>query len=81
LVVAEYQGPVSTRVVEHRYFTVVPVDEVLDIDPEERQELEHLRLGDHSIFIGSVLDSRRGPGRQGLLFFDGRFHAGVTTTR
>jgi flavin reductase (DIM6/NTAB) family NADH-FMN oxidoreductase RutF len=37
--------------------------------------------GDHSIFIGSVLDSRRGPGRQGLLFFDGRFHAGVTTTR
>ncbi|MYQ43815.1 flavin reductase [Streptomyces sp. SID4985] len=34
--------------------------------------------GDHSIFIGSVLHSLSGPGRQGLLFFDGGFHAGVT---
>ncbi|MEU3342300.1 flavin reductase family protein [Streptomyces sp. NPDC006668] len=37
--------------------------------------------GDHSIFIGAVLDSTRGPGRQGLVFFDGRFHAGATTAR
>lgn len=34
--------------------------------------------GDHSIFIGSVLHATRGPARQGLLFFDGAFHAGAT---
>lgn len=28
---------------------------------------------DHTIFIGTVLDSRRGDDQQGLLFFDGRF--------
>ncbi|WP_367044705.1 flavin reductase family protein [Streptomyces sp. Je 1-332] len=29
--------------------------------------------GDHTIFIGSVLESRVGDGHQGLLFFDGKF--------
>ncbi|MFE9560506.1 flavin reductase family protein [Streptomyces sp. NPDC006487] len=37
--------------------------------------------GDHSIFIGSVLHSSEGPARQGLLFFDGGFHAGATAER
>ncbi|MEU4499303.1 flavin reductase family protein [Streptomyces sp. NPDC023998] len=29
--------------------------------------------GDHSIFIGRVLNSTRGAGQDGLLFFDGRY--------
>lgn len=31
--------------------------------------------GDHSIFIGSVLDCARGRGREGLLFFDRGYHS------
>jgi flavin reductase (DIM6/NTAB) family NADH-FMN oxidoreductase RutF len=30
--------------------------------------------GDHSIFVGSVLDIGRGPGQEALLFFGGEFH-------
>jgi flavin reductase (DIM6/NTAB) family NADH-FMN oxidoreductase RutF len=30
--------------------------------------------GDHSVFLGTVLYSSRGHGRNGLLFFDGGFH-------
>jgi flavin reductase len=30
--------------------------------------------GDHSIFVGSVLDLGRGPGQEALLFFGGQFH-------
>lgn len=31
-------------------------------------------FGDHSIFLGTVLDAKRGPGASGLLFFNGAFH-------
>ncbi|GAA0460969.1 flavin reductase family protein [Streptomyces stramineus] len=37
--------------------------------------------GDHSIFIGTVLGSSRGPGSKGLLFFDGAFHEGAARVR
>jgi len=36
--------------------------------------------GDHSIFLGTVLDAARGPG-EALLFFGGGFHQGLPTPR
>jgi flavin reductase (DIM6/NTAB) family NADH-FMN oxidoreductase RutF len=33
--------------------------------------------GDHSIFVGQVLDARLGSGEEGLLFFGGGFHQGM----
>ncbi|MFJ8313919.1 MULTISPECIES: flavin reductase family protein [unclassified Streptomyces] len=34
---------------------------------------ESYDAGDHSVFVGRVLSSTPGPGRDGLLFFDGQF--------
>ncbi|AUG80444.1 flavin reductase [Kitasatospora sp. MMS16-BH015] len=33
--------------------------------------------GDHTIFVGSVLDSRRGPAREALLHYEGTFRPGA----
>ncbi|MGH4033385.1 flavin reductase family protein [Actinomycetota bacterium Odt1-20B] len=35
-------------------------------------------FGDHSIFIGRVIEARRGSGQDGLLFFDGAFQRAAT---
>ncbi|MER5865499.1 flavin reductase family protein [Kitasatospora sp. NPDC002040] len=42
---------------------------------------ESYRAGDHSIFVGTVLDSRRGPGQDALLFFEGSFRPGACEPR
>ncbi|MDT0615390.1 flavin reductase family protein [Streptomyces lancefieldiae] len=34
-------------------------------------------FGDHSIFVGQVVEARRGSGHDGLLFFDGTFQRAV----
>ncbi|MFJ8046416.1 flavin reductase family protein [Kitasatospora sp. NPDC096147] len=42
---------------------------------------ESHRAGDHSIFVGTVLDARRGPGRDALLYFEGGYRPGVREAR
>ncbi|MEU5959551.1 flavin reductase family protein [Streptomyces sp. NPDC047525] len=37
-------------------------------------------FGDHSIFVGQVVEARRGSGQDGLLFFDGAFQRAVAST-
>jgi len=37
--------------------------------------------GDHSIFLGEVLNSSRGTGGQALLFFGGGYHQVASCTR
>lgn len=41
------------------------------LECELTESYEH---GDHSVFLGTVLDSSRGHGGNSLLFFDGGFH-------